>query len=720
MRGKNKVSIAKQSFEGYMKEPKYTMSISRMTVNKLGVNLYDRISAVIAEIVANSYDGDATEVNVYAPMGIYLAKKTNGKIISRDTEIRVEDDGYGMNPNELQNFYLPVGKERRTDPRRGDRSPIYDRAVMGSKGVGKLAPFGVCKQIEIISSGGEKTKGMNPDGKVIEGYRTAHIVLEKDKILADTDEAYHPKVGEWDETISPESGTTIILSDFYYRGVPNIEMFERQLARRFGIVSPHWRININDILKEKDDPKHSREVGKFSVELLDNSRIEFIYDDTVSPVKKDVLDPDEKALEDFQPGFDFEGTFYPLTGWIGYSKHPYRDDLMAGVRIYCRGKIAAQSHIFNMKAGFTGEYDIRSYLVGEIHANWLDEKEDLIRTDRQDILWSHELGQEFEKWGQAIVKLVGKLTRQPKKKRAWAIFKEVSNIEEILNNMFPTDNQSEIREKAMGFAKIIAQTTKEEDLENKEHVNTIVKLSILFGPNITLDEKLREAAEDSDDPLGVITNILKTARIAELSGFGSIAEKRVKVIEKIETMKDKEGTLESAFQELITEAPWLVDPQWSPVTFNQTFATLKKEFQKYYKNQTGKELYLDGFSDPKKQPDFVMLNYDNSIQIIEIKKPKHNLTNEEMDRIQNYITIMELFLNSEGNQEFKRLFPNGYHVTLVCDGIKLKGVHLQALNSLRTGKIITLMTWESFLLKTKRMHQEFLDEAERQRVIAAR
>ena len=77
---------------------------------------------------------------------------------------------------------------------------------------------------------------------------------------------------------------------------------------------------------------------------------------------------------------------------------------MAGVRIYCRGKIAAQTRIFNMRAGFTGEHDIRSYLVGELNADWLDEGEDLIRTDRQDILWSHPLGEAFEKWGQRLVK----------------------------------------------------------------------------------------------------------------------------------------------------------------------------------------------------------------------------------------------------------------------------------------------------------------------------
>lgn len=72
---------------------------------------------------------------------------------------------------------------------------------------------------------------------------------------------------------------------------------------------------------------------------------------------------------------------------------------MAGVRIYCRGKIAAQTPVFNRKSDFTGEHDVRSYFIGELHADWLDEGEDLIQTDRRDILWSDELGRAFEGWG---------------------------------------------------------------------------------------------------------------------------------------------------------------------------------------------------------------------------------------------------------------------------------------------------------------------------------
>jgi hypothetical protein len=47
---------------------KYVMTISRLTIDKLGVKLYDRVSAVIAELVANAYDADATKVTIEAPM----------------------------------------------------------------------------------------------------------------------------------------------------------------------------------------------------------------------------------------------------------------------------------------------------------------------------------------------------------------------------------------------------------------------------------------------------------------------------------------------------------------------------------------------------------------------------------------------------------------------------------------------------------------------------
>src|SRR5947209_16181831 len=129
----------------------YEMRISRLTIDKLGVKLYDKASAVVAELIANSYDADAENVKVKIPLSTRLAiKGSDGKIEERGYVIEVEDDGHGMTPDEAIDEYLKVGRDRRRDGKSRSRGKL--RPVMGRKGIGKLAPFGICKRIEVLSA----------------------------------------------------------------------------------------------------------------------------------------------------------------------------------------------------------------------------------------------------------------------------------------------------------------------------------------------------------------------------------------------------------------------------------------------------------------------------------------------------------------------------------------------------------------------------------------
>lgn len=697
---------------------RYTMTISRLTVDKLGVKLYDKVSAVIAELVANAYDADATLVKVKAPMAELLATKILGVLKDKGFEIVVDDNGIGMTPEQVNRFYLKVGAERRTDPERGAVSKKFKRRVMGRKGVGKLAPFGICKTIEVLTSGGEIVTGVDEHGKRAQGYVTAHLILDKEGILEDTDADYHPTPGALDGTVRPSTGTTLTLRTFAHRHVPDIADFERQLSQRFGLMTARWKIELSDNQKTSSAAAR-RVVGEFSasIDKMPGTELRFAKKDDGSFA---TFDSDDDEISEIQPGFNLDGHFYPLTGWAAYSKAPYKDDLMAGIRIYCNGKIAAQTSIFNQKAGFHGEYDIRSYLVGELHADWLDEEEDLIQTDRRDILWSHEVGAAFEKWGRELVLLLGKKSRSPLKKKIWDRFREISKIEDRAKKAFPIEDQREIRERVLQFAKLVASNMREGELLDHEHVEAIVQLSLTFAPHITLNEMLREAADAATSTVSSITGILKTARVAELASFGLIADERVKVIGKVEELKDDPETLEDAFQELITHAPWLIDPQWSPVTQNQSFATLKRELQKLYKKETGKELILDDFSDPKKRSDFVLTQYEGAIEIVEIKAPGHALDDKDFERMNKYVELMTELLDQPGNAEFRDAYPRGFHVTLVCDKLGLKGVHKTAFEGLQKAEILKHVTWKAFLLKTRKMHEDFLREADRQRKNAAK
>ena len=556
----------------------YSMRISRLTVDKLGVKLYDKVSAVIAELIANAYDADATKVTVYAPMGKYLATRsgTDRKLADKGCNIKIVDNGIGMTPEQVQKFFLVVGAERRSDLERGDESPRFQRKVMGRKGVGKLAPFGICQTIEVISAGGDLVPANGRDGSD-SGYLTSHILLYYDEILKlnnEPDERYKPTVGSKDSSLSKETGTQIILTDFNYRKVPDIDILGRQLAQRFGIESKDWQIQLLDNTKCESSPTT---VSKFNVDTMPNTKITFQPDHSV-------LLPDGTVQQGLRAGFDHNNLFYPLSGWMAYSKTPYKDELMAGVRIYCRCKIASQTPVFNRRAGFTGEHNIRSYLVGEVHADWLDENEDLIQTDRRDILWSDELAAAFEVWGQKIVKLIGTLSRDPLRKATLQLFFETGDVDNRIHDAYPADDHQNIREKAKDVVRSFGRTISRAEAKDPAVVNELVDLSITLAPHVTLNSEMKKAVADADRPLSILTSFLRTARLAELSSFGQIAEDRLKVLKRLEVLKDAEETNENDLQQLIAAAPWLINPEWAPVTANQSFPVFAG-VEKYYNSK---------------------------------------------------------------------------------------------------------------------------------------
>lgn len=125
--------------------------------------------------------------------------------------------------------------------------------MMGRKGIGKLAPFGICKRIEILSAGGVKTD---------DGYPVSHFIMPYDRILADEDTPVSMEVGDQDGTHRAESGTTVRLIDFLPKRVPNRETFHRQMARRFGLSQDTFRVSVTDTRNPRQNPPfeigHSR------------------------------------------------------------------------------------------------------------------------------------------------------------------------------------------------------------------------------------------------------------------------------------------------------------------------------------------------------------------------------------------------------------------------------------------------------------------------------
>ncbi len=651
---------------------RYRMTISRTTIDKLGIKLYDKVSAVVAELIANAYDADATEVTVTLPLGEWLAKREGGEIVDLGFKIVVEDNGHGIPPGDVNRYYLKVGLDRRTRGM-GPLSPKYGRKVLGRKGVGKLAPFGICRQIEILSSGANKDP---------RGYLSSHFFLDYSKILKDTDQAYYPKVGPMDGQYSKKAGTKVMLSHFERRYIPDAERFHRQLARRFGLPSKNWQITIVD-----SNGKHEPiTVGEFDIDLMEDTKID---------------------LAKWKPIDLAEGTTLKVMGWAAYSKESYRDEEMAGIRIYARGKIVAQTRDFGIQSGFTGEHMARSYLVGAIHADWIDEDagEDLIRTDRQDILWASERGEALQKWGQELIREIAKRSVEPRRKKARQVFLEKSNLEGYAARRY---GDPEIQEAALEVGKVLGGIASLDELEDPEYVAQLRELVLTVAPHKVLVDALHKAGEEATRPLEAVAKVFGHAHIAEFASLGQIAHERVQAIKNLEDQLSPD-TPEEVLQSILEKAPWMINPGWTVLGSNETLETLRAAFERWYAREYGEDISTASIQDKGKRPDFVLLNFAGTLEVIEIKRPSHQLNNEEFDRLNRYINALNEFLQQ--HPKFAAQFHGGVHSTLVCDGLNLKGVHKTAFDGLSNDRKLDHLKWEEFLKSTRQAHEDFLKVA---------
>lgn len=104
-------------------------------IDSLGIQMYQRPVAAIAELISNAWDADATRVDVALPGTL-----TDASIIE------IKDDGLGMTFEDCERRYLNVGQNRRLED--GDRTP-GGRRVLGRKGIGKFAGFGIAEIVRI-------------------------------------------------------------------------------------------------------------------------------------------------------------------------------------------------------------------------------------------------------------------------------------------------------------------------------------------------------------------------------------------------------------------------------------------------------------------------------------------------------------------------------------------------------------------------------------------
>jgi len=179
---------------------------------------YRSVEDALKELVDNSYDADATFVDIRLP-----------KEFDENPKVEIIDNGSGMIEKEVRNGYLNIASSRVS--RKGDKSILYNRRVKGRKGIGKFAGLMVARIMEIET--------------IAKGRRTK-LVIDKDELAKagyDIEKVPLPLVSE--DYNNEEHGTIIRLlginQNFHY---PNPERLKELLIRDYG-REKDFQLSIN-------------------------------------------------------------------------------------------------------------------------------------------------------------------------------------------------------------------------------------------------------------------------------------------------------------------------------------------------------------------------------------------------------------------------------------------------------------------------------------------
>ena len=316
------------------------MNIELTVVEDLGIKLYSKLPQVLAEMVANAWDANASAVEISLQEGD----------IGPESTIVVSDDGHGMAYDEIGDKYLRVGRKRRDTE--GDKTEGDKRNVMGRKGIGKLSVFGIAKRAEI---------------RTVREGRLSVFLMDVDKMLSQAREEgkYKPDLLAGDKEVDERDGTTITLTSLTRKTSIDVQSVRRGIAKHFAVMGDEFCVSVNG--------------------------------EQITPAEKFVDAHWDKKWEIKEPVAS-DRQEWVVSGWIGAAKSPLAEE-DRGVAITARGKLIQSPTTFGIKSGSRYSY---SYLAGEIRAEFCDMEEDSIATDRHSIVDTQQ-GVALREWGAAKI-----------------------------------------------------------------------------------------------------------------------------------------------------------------------------------------------------------------------------------------------------------------------------------------------------------------------------
>ncbi len=618
----------------------YKTTVAGQLFKHLGLQMYSGAVPAISELISNAYDAMARNVWITIP---------TGRPIQQDDKIVVRDDGHGMNFKECNLLYLTVGRDRRSGQTGWTRpyNNVKPRKVQGRKGIGKLAGFGIADLIEVRSV---------KEGEV-QHFAWDYDELTNNSNLVDTEGYVAETLSEDGERTTDSNGTAMTLSRLKISRTINEDQFKRSIARRLLVLDQNFRLHINDTFISR------REIP-----------FQFRFPTT----------SEEWKTADLANG-------QQIQWWAGFCKDTIPDEEQRGFVVYVRGKLAQKPWFFDLSGGLWGQHGMQ-YLTGEIRADFLDEREDLIATDRGTVRWEDPIAVPLKEWGRKKIRELLETwadKRRQDKAKSPKVTRYIQQAEKL------PENERRIFNKVVDRICAIPQLDNHKDGE--DITDELVEFVYRALTNRTFLEAIKRLNTASLDDITYFDEVLSEWDIIEAVNTAYLVKGRVEIIQKFAQMIKEKVPEKPDMQDYLRNHPWLIDPRWTMLVHEKSLdRMICDEFK----------ISAPRSDESTRRLDFFCLgdNYQTA-HVVEVKRPGSLVGRDEFRQLEDYVLFLRRQLQGGAtDNEYNRSTVKGL---LIADRIRQDDEeHAKASQQART---FDIRTWENLLTMTKSMHREFLD-----------
>ena len=650
-----------------MSKSHYKMTVSLNVLNHLGLNLYSNTPAVLAEVIANAWDADATKVNV--------------DFDTTEMKITVEDNGNGMNSADINDKYLRVGYQKRVKEgliTKGGRKP------MGRKGIGKLSLFSIANNITVYS------KKLNELGQAFE-LDAEDIKRQIDNEDPSISMSYEPKAIPFEEKIS-EKGTIIIISNLKKVRLTeaSIRGLRKKIARRFGLIGDleDFAILINGEKVTLADRDYFHKV-----------RFLFQYGEhDYSKQCANIDDRNDSIIERSNKlnynGDSNENDGFSINGWIGVARHSNdlddsenKDDNLNKITIVVRNKVALEDILQEIRLGGM----ITKYIFGEIHADFLDldtpDYDDIATSGRQGIQEDDPRYIALKSFLDSELRYIWRKTNKLKESKG---LEEAVSSNPHIKEWYDTLKPKSLKETAKKIFAQIDQAGVDETQKSELYANGILAFQAL---------KMNYALEQLDNidfsNLDAFIAYLKDIDAIEAGRYHEIVKGRLKIIDKLDENLEID-VMEKVIEKYIFDHLWLLDPAWERAT---AYADIETRMKKVIERiQTQKTVISD----------IRYRRISGGHVIIELKRHSVSVTKTDIEaQIRKYIDAVEVEKSLIDEE-------NKYPISAVCivgklpQGWSNEDFRKKDEESLRIYSI-RVMTYRELIYNARSAYRKFSD-----------